>query len=56
MNLFISMPGGMEWLLVIFFFLILLIGVPIICYRAGYRSGKREGELQALRRNQGNNA
>lgn len=49
MNLLISMPGGTEWIIVLF----VLALIPFICYRLGYRAGKRDGELEALRRNQG---
>ncbi|NII28703.1 hypothetical protein HB364_26720 [Pseudoflavitalea sp. X16] len=55
MNLFISMPGGLEWILILFV-LAFFVLIPVICYRVGYRSGKRDGELQAHRRNQGNNS
>lgn len=50
MNLLISMPGGTEWVLLL---LLILLVLPFICYRLGYRAGKRDGELQELRRNQG---
>jgi hypothetical protein len=49
MYLLISMPAGTEWIIILF-----LLGlVPFLCYRLGYRVGKRAGELEALRRNQG---
>lgn len=51
MQLFISAPDEIEWF-ILFFGLTLLVGLPFICYRAGYRAGKRDGELEALRRNQ----
>jgi len=45
--LFLSMPGGTEWLLIL---AIIFIGIPFIAYRIGYNSGKKAGELEAFRR------
>lgn len=45
--LFLNMPGGTEWLLIL---AIIFIVIPFVAYRIGYNSGKKAGELEAYRR------
>jgi len=49
MYFLLAMPGGGEWMVVLFL-LALLVGVPIISYFAGFRNGKREGERLQLQK------
>lgn len=46
--LFLSMPGGFEWL---FIQAIIFIGIPFIAYRVGYNFGKKAGKQEADRNN-----
>jgi len=45
----ISMPGGAEWILILFIPCV-MIAVPIITYFWGFRNGKREGERIQLQK------
>jgi hypothetical protein len=42
----LSIPPGSEWILI----LLIFFGILIICYRAGFNHGKREGERTQLQR------
>ena len=49
MSLLLATPGGSEWFLILIV-IALIITVPIICYFAGFRNGKREGERLQLQK------
>jgi hypothetical protein len=49
MYLLITFPSGVEWIFALLLLSILVL-IPFICYRRGYRAGKRDGELEARRR------
>jgi hypothetical protein len=46
MYLLLSILPGSEWILL----LLIIVGIPLICYRAGFNHGKREGERSQLQR------
>jgi hypothetical protein len=39
--LFMTMPGGLEWIVMVLF---IVAGIPFVAYRLGYNAGKKAGE------------
>jgi|GEM_PF-3084569 hypothetical protein len=45
----LSAPGGGSWILILLA-IVVLVYIPVACYRGGFRNGVREGERRQLQK------